>query len=599
MKKGTSTRSSSKHPFIRFLLRSTFCLLLLAVLAACDMSTTPAKKPSQTPSASASTQSYQCTTHTSNPVTLTMYYGSEKQEWISNVVPDFNSRHITACDGPITVKAVAIGSGESMQDILNGSIQPDIWSPAGSVWLTLLNQQWQQKHGSNLIGTSATDTPSLVSSPVVIAMWKPEAQALGWPNKPIGWADIAQLSTNPRGWAAYGHPEWGNFKFGHTHPDYSNSGLDAIIAENYAALGKVRGLTTDDVNNSITKEFVANVESSVIHYGDSTGTFADEMFNKGPNYLSAAVMYESLVVEANEGKLYPHLSYPVVAIYPKEGTFLSDHPFAIPQASWVTPAKKAAALAFRDFLLAPAQQQKALQYGFRPASSTITVASPIDSAHGVDPSQPATLLQVPPADVLNAIFSSWDQQRRKVDVVLILDRSGSMNDQIGGISKIDAAKQGLTEFVNLLGNLDGLGLTVFSDSADELTQVSALGPKRQNALNLINGIDASGNTLLFDTIDQEYHKLQTLPSKHIKAIVVLTDGMDNISQHARSQLISDITPSGSNAGEALKIYTIAYGNQADVDTQSLQMVAGATGGQEYSGTPQNIKQVYLDISKFF
>jgi Ca-activated chloride channel family protein len=486
-----------------------------------------------------------------------------------------------------------------MQDILNGSIKPDIWSPAGSVWLTLLNQQWQQKNGSNITGTSANDTPSLVSSPVVIAMWKPEAEALGWPNKPIGWGDIAQLSTNPRGWAAYGHPEWGDFKFGHTHPDYSNSGLDAIIAENYAALGKVRGLTTDDVNNSSTKDFVSNVESSIIHYGDSTGFFAAEMFGKGPNYLSAAVMYESLVVEANEGKKYPHLAYPVVAIYPKEGTFLSDHPFAIPQASWVTPAKKAAALAFRDFLLAPAQQQKALQYGFRPTSSTIAVASPVDSTHGVDPSQPTTLLQVPSADVLNAIRTSWDQQRRKVDVVLVLDRSGSMNDPIGGVRKIDAAKQGLAEFVNLLGDLDGLGLTVFSDSADELTQVSGLGPKRQKVLNLINGINANGNTLLFDTIDQEYHKLQALPSKHIKAIVVLTDGMDNISHLSRSQLISDITPAGSNAGEALKIYTIAYGNQANVDTTSLQTVADATGGQEYAGTPQNIKQVYLDISKFF
>ena len=157
------------------------------------------------------------------------------------------------------------------------------------------------------------------------------AQALGWPNKPIGWADIAKLSTNPQGWAAYGHPEFGAFKFGHTHPDYSNSGLDAIIAMNYAAVGKVRGLTSDDVNSTAVQTFLTSVENSVIHYGDSTGFFADKMFNKGPSYLSAAVMYESLVVEANLGKTYPNLAYPVVAIYPKEGTFYSDHPYAILQ----------------------------------------------------------------------------------------------------------------------------------------------------------------------------------------------------------------------------------------------------------------------------
>src|SRR5258708_996169 len=115
MKIDTVIRLRSTQPLMHFLLRTSFCLLLLVVFAACDNApAAPTKKPSQAPSTSASGPSYQCTTHTSNPVTLTMYYGSEKQEWIDNVVPDFNSRHITACDGPITVKAIAIGSGESM-----------------------------------------------------------------------------------------------------------------------------------------------------------------------------------------------------------------------------------------------------------------------------------------------------------------------------------------------------------------------------------------------------------------------------------------------------------------------------------------------------
>ena len=575
-----------------FVLRTCSLILLLTILAACNSQQQPtvSKTP---PPGSAPT----CTSHTNNPVTLSAYYGSEKQEWMQNVVADFNSQHYAACDGPITVNATPIGSGESMQDILDGSIQPDVWSPAGSVWLTLLNDQWQAKHSSALIASGATDTPSLVSSPVVIAMWKPEAEALGWPNKPIGWADIAALSTNSQGWAAYGHPEWGDFKFGHTHPDYSNSGLDAVIAENYVAVNKTRGLTTADVDDSTTQDFVANVESSIIHYGDSTGFFADKMFSNGPNYLSATVMYENLVVEANDGKTYPHLAYPVVAIYPKEGTFYSDHPYAILQASWVTPAKKAAALAFRNFLLAPAQQKKALQYGFRPADQSIAISAPVDSAQGVDPSQPKNVLQVPSADVVNAIKASWDEQRRKVDVMLILDRSGSMNDSIGGTSKIDAAKQGLDEFVNLLGDSDGLGLTVFSDNANVLSSVSALGPKRQNLLNQINGILADGNTRLIDTIVEQFEALTAMQSKHIKAIVVLTDGMDNISQRNVNQLVKEVTPTGENAGEGVKIFTIAYGDDADVN--ALTSIANASGGQEYAGTPQNIKQVYLQISEFF
>src|SRR5262249_20644559 len=154
-------------------------------------------------------------------------------------------------------------------------------------------------------------------------------------------------------------------------------------------------------------------------------------------------------------------------------------------------------------------------------------------------------------------------------------------------------KQGLAQFVNLLGDSDGIGVTVFSNSADVLTPVTPLGSKRQETLNLINQISASGNTLLFDTIAAQFDALRKLPSKHIKALIVLTDGMDTISQFKLGQLISQITPVGENAGNSIKVFTIAYGNNADVS--GLTMIANATAGLEYAGTPQNIKQVYLQI----
>jgi Ca-activated chloride channel homolog len=58
-----------------------------------------------------------------------------------------------------------------------------------------------------------------------------------------------------------------------------------------------------------------------------------------------------------------------------------------------------------------------------------------------------------------------------------------------------------------------------------------------------------------------------------------------------------ISASGENAGNAVKVFTIAYGN--DADSNGLTKIASATGGQEYTGTPQNIQQVYIQISEFF
>jgi Ca-activated chloride channel family protein len=120
----------------------SWSLLLLVILAACTFPGTQAGTPTQTPPGAA----IPCSSHSSNPVTLNVLYSSEKQAWIEDVVKDFNNRNIAACDGPITINATATGSGQSMQDILSGAAQPDVWSPAGNVWLTLINSQWQAKH---------------------------------------------------------------------------------------------------------------------------------------------------------------------------------------------------------------------------------------------------------------------------------------------------------------------------------------------------------------------------------------------------------------------------------------------------------------------
>jgi Ca-activated chloride channel family protein len=592
---------------MRGVARSAWFVLVLATLitlAACASgSSTPPQDFGTPPPTPPSVVSHTpCAAHSNTPVALTMYYGSEKQAWMQDVVSNFNSRHYRACDGPISVRAIPIGSGDSMEQILAGKIKPDVWSPAGSVWITLLNDAWRGKTGKDFVGSGATDALSLVTSPVVIAMWKPLAQALGWPKKPIGWSDVAALSANPQGWGAYGHPEYGTFKFGHTHPDTSNSGLDSVISEYYAAAGKTRDLTTADITNSQARAFIAKIESSVIHYGDSTGFFADEMFNRGPSFLSAAVMYESLVVESYDTAQFPKAKSfpPVVAIYPKEGTFLSDHPYTIPQAPWVSAAKRTSAELFADYLLDKPQQAKALRYGFRPAmTKPVPLAAPIDAAHGVDPQQPASLLQIPGAQLIRQIKSGWDEQRRKVSVMLVLDRSGSMNDTINGKSKIAGARDGAKAFISLLGDADEVGLTVFSSDAQVLAPVAPLGSQRAQLNQLIDGIQADGSTRLYDTVAEQVDSLKASASTgtNIKAVVVLTDGLDTASHLTVADLSGRLSANGTNAGNGLKVFSIAYGSDADKD--GLTKLSQASGGEEFDGNPDNIRLVFLAISRFF
>ena len=52
------------------------------------------------------------------------------------------------------------------------------------------------------------------------------------------------------GWAQFGKPQYGKFKLVHTNPDFSTSGLSAVVAEYYAATGKKEGLTEKDISNA-------------------------------------------------------------------------------------------------------------------------------------------------------------------------------------------------------------------------------------------------------------------------------------------------------------------------------------------------------------
>lgn len=525
-------------------------------------------------------------------VTVTIIYGSEKQQWLDPLVKQYNDAHNKTKDGKnIVVQATPMGSIESITGIINGTSQPTVWSPASSIYIPVANAEWKKTHSDDLVSGNPSN---LVLSPVVIAMWRPMAQALGWPQKSLGWADIAALATSADGWSAYGHPEWGQFKFGHTHPSYSNSGLVSIIAEAYAGVNKQRGLTAADLQDPSLIQFMTDVEGSVIHYGSSTGFFADKMFSNGPSYLSAAVMYENLVAEQESQRLSGASSQiPVVAIYPKEGTFWADHPYAILNASWVTDEQKEAAADFEAFLLEKPQQLKALELGFRPADPAIALSAPLDTQHGVDISQPKTVLEIPSAAVIDDVQTLWTKVKKPVDLVVVMDISGSMSGD-----KITSARSSLMEFINKLEDRDQLQINLFSTSITTLTPLSPLGAKRQQVLDSVSGIFEGGNTCLYDAALQAYEDLKKSGDpKHIRAIIILTDGQDTASTSSLEDVVAKIEADQGEGGNSIKLFTIAFGSDADKNV--LQQLAEPTGGKEYDSSPATIQSIYDDIATFF
>jgi Ca-activated chloride channel family protein len=165
-------------------------------------------------------------------------------------------------------------------------------------------------------------------------------------------------------------------------------------------------------------------------------------------------------------------------------------------------------------------------------------------------------------------------------------------------NRIVMAKEGLTSFVQQLADADRLGLVVFNNETQEIVPLSQIGPKRQEVLQRLSGLFASGNTRLIDTVKVAYENLQQQPrGETIRALVVLSDGADTASTTTQEALTSLV--SADEEGYSIKIFTIAYGSGGQEAQDLLRAMSEASGGKFYQSDPTDIGQVYLDISRFF
>ncbi len=505
-------------------------------------------------------------------------------------------------------------------DIANDGPQPVIWSPAASGWGAVVNERTK----SNI---APPGTPFMLT-PLVIAMPKPMAEALDYPNTPIGFQDLVDLSNDPEGWATYGHPEWGAFKLGKTSPEFSTSGLNFTIAEYYAATGKTSGLTIEDLGRPPVVEFVTNVEQSVVHYGDTTLTFLNNWYRADQRgnaltYVSAVAVEEKSVLDYNSGNpdgiLEPGETPrpprdPLVAIYPKEGTLFSDNPFIILDADWVSADQKAAALLFQDFVQLPENQQKVLEFGFRPNNPAVAVGEPISAANGVDPEQPQSELEVPSPEVLVGVLDAWALQRKEAKVLLVLDVSGSMGEPVGegGETKLDLAIKAAVNSLDKFKDTDEVGLWIFTTDLDqngatylELVPTAAMSENREKLRSTIRAQRPLNGTPLYDVVTKAFLAARDdFDQAKINAVVFLTDGQNDDADISNDdaeydEMIATLS-SGSEGvnAQSVRVFTISYGEGAD--TATLKAIAEATSAAYYDASnPSTIDQVFTNVVSNF
>jgi len=554
-----------------------------------------------------------------NCLQLFVTASSEKAALLAQMAEAYNRSGAEVGARCVQAVVTSKASGGAMDALARGwrpdvdGPRPDVWTPAGSSWVGLLQQRAAAGDRPDLVPPG--ELPRVAYSPLVIAMPRPMAQTLGWPDADIGWNDIYDLTNDPAGWGSFGHPEWGRFKLGKTNPNYSTSGLNALIGEYFAATGLSNDLSLPRIEDTKVRDFVRAVESSVVHYGDTTLTFLSNMQQaddrgEGLTYISAATVEEKSVWDYNQGNptgdpttLGDHSkpSVPLVAIYPQEGTLISDHPWVTLNAPWVDADKRAASASFLDWVRAPEQQSEFQRFAFRTADGD--PGNLITQGNGLLPAEPRQVLAPPSPEVLDRIQTSWTELRKRAQVLLVIDVSGSMGESAGGgRSKLELAKEAAIDSLSLFAPEDDVGLWVFTtpDTAggadhQELIPVGPLGPNLDRFRSQIRGLVPLNGTPLYSAVHDSVEALRAqLDPDRINGVVVLTDGRNEDPRNQDLDGLLRYLDSELN----VRVFPIAYGEDADL--QTLTRIAQASRAAVYDASdPTTISKVFVSVISNF
>lgn len=170
-----------------------------------------------------------------------------------------------------------------------------------------------------------------------------------------------------------------------------------------------------------------------------------------------------------------------------------------------------------------------------------------------------------------------------VALALVLDTSGSM----AGKPFADA-KAAMNAFAQALGPNDQAAIVTFNTTVSVPQQLTA---DKAALAGAIDRAVAVGDTAIFDAVSAAAELIAPVPARTRRAIVLLTDGIDNSSRTTLAAATAKVTALGA------AVYVIGLGS--DLDRPVLQALAdGSTGGAAYvAPTSAQLAGIYAGLSE--
>jgi len=197
-----------------------------------------------------------------------------------------------------------------------------------------------------------------------------------------------------------------------------------------------------------------------------------------------------------------------------------------------------------------------------------------------------------------------EQTKEGVNVVLVIDVSGSMQAEDYPPNRLESAKRSAETLLHSLQPKDNAGIVTFETGA---TTAAYLSPYKDKVIEKLRDIlPRNGKTAIGDGLSLGIDMATSVPNKQ-KVVILLSDGVSNAGVISPRDAITFAQLND------IQVYTIGLGSEgkvvlgydffgraqyAELDETTLKAIAENTGGKYFKSIDsQTLENIYKNISK--
>jgi len=197
-----------------------------------------------------------------------------------------------------------------------------------------------------------------------------------------------------------------------------------------------------------------------------------------------------------------------------------------------------------------------------------------------------------------------EQTKEGVNVVLVIDVSGSMQANDYPPNRLESAKNSAEILINSLQPKDNVGIVTFETGA---TTAAYLSPYKDKVIEKLHDIvPHDGKTAIGDGLSLGIDMATSVPNKK-KVVILLSDGVNNAG------VITPAEAASFAKSNNIQVYTVGLGSKekvvlgydyfgqpqyAELDESTLKGIAEQSGGKYFKSVDSNtLDNVYKNISQ--